>query len=395
MNICLVSQEYPPESGGGGIGTQTYLKAQGLSARGHEVHVVSISWDQHPHSYRDGLAHIHRLPEPQLKIPGYETSSFWLAWSNTVAEKLAELSQKIRFDIMQFPEYGGEGFIWQTDTFGYRTAKYVVQLHGPLRMFTLHMGWPEPATTLAQVGSFMERTVMHHSDLVLASSRNTAALCAREYDYPLDKINVIHSGIDTERFSPRPRSKGDDAFPRILFVGNMVASKGLDLLVETVVRMRAKYPKIALRAYGKGDKARLASLKAKAVAAGGPGTESAIDLAGYMKHDELPVQFAWCDLFAGPSVFEPGPGNVYLEAMASGRPVIACNTGGAPEVVLDGKTGLLIPPRDTAALEKAIAALAENATLRRQLGEGGRQWADTFSFEKYTDKVEQAYLGLL
>ena len=116
----------------------------------------------------------------------------------------------------------------------------------------------------------------------------------------------------------------------------------------------------------------------------------------YVVHTDLPQHFAWCDLFAGPSVFEPGPGNVYLEAMACARPVIACNTAGAPEVVLDGKTGILIPPKDSAALERAIAKLADDPGLRETLGAAGRKWAaENFSVEKYIDKVEAFYSQLL
>src|SRR5688572_11121024 len=122
MRICLVSQEYPPETGGGGIGTQTYLKAHGLSARGHEVYVVSASVDRKARTYRDKNVIIHRIPEPELNLPGYEQSTYWLAYSTSVAEKLHALSQDTSFDIIQFPEYCGEGFVYQTDTFRYRKA---------------------------------------------------------------------------------------------------------------------------------------------------------------------------------------------------------------------------------------------------------------------------------
>src|SRR5205809_691275 len=111
MRICLVSQEYPPETGGGGIGTQTYLKAQGLAARGHDVHVISASWDREARTYRDRGVLIHRIPEPALGVPGYEESTYWLAYSTAVAQKLHAIAQDISFDIIQFPEYGGEGFI--------------------------------------------------------------------------------------------------------------------------------------------------------------------------------------------------------------------------------------------------------------------------------------------
>src|SRR4051812_28631079 len=108
MTICLVSQEYPPETGGGGIGTQTWLRATGLAARGHAMHVVSLSWDAHDRVYDDRGATIHRIPAPVLGVPGYEQSTYWLAYSQAVAAALVELEKAIKFDVVQFAEYGGE-----------------------------------------------------------------------------------------------------------------------------------------------------------------------------------------------------------------------------------------------------------------------------------------------
>jgi glycosyltransferase involved in cell wall biosynthesis len=392
MKICLVSQEYPPETGGGGIGTQTYLKAHGLTARGHAVHVVSASPNTEARNYQDGAATIHRIAEPRMKLPGYEPSTYWLAYSMAVAEKLHALAQQVAFDIIQFPEYGGEGFIYQTDTFRYRTARYVVQCHGPLAMFAEHMGWPEIGGTLHQIGCFMERTVLHHADLVMASSHCTAAFCAERYGYPLEKMHVVHSGIDAVRFAPRS-APPDARAPRILFVGNFVGNKGFNVLVDTVLRLRKRYPHAALRAIGRADKDVLRQTQARIAAAG---AEANFELLGYVPYSALPEHYAWCDLFAGPSSFEGGPGNIYLEAMACGKPVVACNTGGVPEVVEHGQRGLLIPPGDGHALEAAIVALAEDRTLRERLGRNGRAWVEAnVAIDKYIDKCERLYLSLI
>jgi glycogen synthase len=392
MKICLVSQEYPPETGGGGIGTQTYLKARGLSDRGHDVHVVSASWDRVARTYGDGKALIHRIPEPELGISGYEQSTYWLAYSTAVADKIHELSKEIQFDVIQFPEYGGEGFVYQTDTFRYRTARYVVQLHGPLAMFAEHMGWPDRNSTLHQIGCFMERTVIHHSDLVLASSHNTARFCAQTYDYPLDQINVIHSGIEIEKFLPRSQVP-NGSHPRILFVGNIAGSKGIGSLVKAVLALKERYPKISLRAIGKGDGEFLQHLERMVDSAG---AQNNVDFRGYVPYEELPEHYGWCDFFAGPSTYEPGPGNIYLEAMSCGRPVIACDTAGTPEVVLDQRTGLLVSPNNLDALINAIVELSDNKNVRERLAENGRQWIEeNFSFEKYVDKVERLYKELV
>lgn len=392
MRIGLVSVEYPPESGGGGIGTQTYLKAHGLAARGHEVHVISTSSDDQSRTYDDGRATIHRIAVRGPNLPCYEQSTYWLAYSLAVAEKLHALSQQIRFEVVQFPEYCGEGFFYQTDTFKYRKARYVVQCHGPLSMFAEHMGWPESGSLACQVGSFMERMVIRHSDLVLASSACTAAYCAAQYDYPVEKIHVVHSGIDTDRFVVRSSAPGEQ-YPKVLFVGSLTETKGFNMLLESVLGLRSRYPRIELRAIGKSDDTQLKHVTAQISTAA---AQRNVDIKGPVPYSELPEHYAWCDMFAGPSVYEPGPGNVYLEAMACGKPVIACNSGGTPEVVTDGVTGLLIAPRNQLALETAIGTLAGDASLRERLGRNARAWVEAnVSIARYIDKVERLYQQLL
>src|SRR5215213_1517043 len=184
MRICIVSQEYPPETGGGGIGTQSYLKAQGLSARGHHVEVVSASW-KNPRSEYDGKALVHRIKPSDFGLKPFDQSIEWMSYSLSIAQQLAEMDAEKKFDIIQFPEYVGEGFFHQTNNFAWRKARYSVQLHGPLGMFAEHMGWPDKGSTTYTTGCFMENSVIHHSDGVLASSHNTARFCAGYYDYPL------------------------------------------------------------------------------------------------------------------------------------------------------------------------------------------------------------------
>jgi len=392
MKICLVSQEYPPETGGGGIGTQTFLKARGLSQRGHEVHVVSTSWDGTARCMQDGGATIHRIPEVVLNVPGFEQSTYWLAYSSAVAGKLHALSQEVAFDIMQFPEYCGEGFIYQTDSYVYRRAKYVVQLHGPLAMFREHMGWPERGGTLDEIGCFMERTVIHRADKVLASSHNTARFCSVEYEYPLEDIEVIHSAVDTAEFKPLSQER-DGHFPRVLFVGNLVDSKGFTNTVRAILRLRSVYPQIQLRAIGRPDTHLVDAVKDQIAESS---AEDNFDLVGYVPHSELPNHYRWCDFFAGPSVYEPGPGNTYLEAMACGRPVVACNSGGAPEAVLDGETGILTSPGNLDELVHAFQRLSAYETERRRLGANGQKWVESsFSVQSYIDKVEGIYKKLI
>lgn len=392
LNICIVSQEYPPETGRGGIATQSALKARGLSSRGHHVHVLSMTYAKKESTHHEGDVVVHRIPHPPLPNPGYDPSSSWLAYSAAVSRKLHELTSSHRFDIYQFPEYAGEGFIWQTDTFAHRAGRYVVQLHGPLAMLSEHTGWPDPGSTAAEVGCFMERMVTRHADLLLASSHNTARYCGEHYGCEVDRTQIVHSGVDTGRFAPLPRPEGLGSF-RILFTGKLVSAKGFEAVVQSTLSLRQQIPGIQLRAIGRGDEPLITRVRERVRQAG---AEDCIQIMGQVRHDELPGHFAWCDVFAGPSLFEPGPGNVYLEAMACGRAVVACESGGAPEVVLADETGLLVPPGDQARLTEAIHRLANEPALRQRLAQAGRDWVcRQFSEERYLDKVEHAYLDLV
>jgi glycosyltransferase involved in cell wall biosynthesis len=382
MRICLVSQEYPPATGGG-IATQTYLKAVGLVARGHETHVITIQGDAPPSTGVEDGAVVHRLPSPVIDDPALDESTTWLEHSRAVAKAVHELAGSVDFEIVQFPEYGGEGFAYQCDTYTFRRSRYVVQLHGPLAMFAAHMGWPERGSALHAIGCFMEQCSLRFSDHLLASSHNTALFCAETYGCRLDSIDVIHSGVDTELFTPRPREPGSG--PRVLFVGNLVGNKGLYVVAEAVASLARRFPNVVLRVIGRGDGA---ERRLRDMLDG----SAELDFVGFVRYHDLPHHYAWSDLLALPATFEPGPGNVYLEAMASGRPVVACHTGGAGEVVLQRETGLLVAPGDPAATEAAIAELAGDDNLRLALGRRGREWVEQeFSLDRYLDKVERAY----
>ena len=204
MRICIVSQEYPPETGGGGIGTQSYLKAQGLSARGHHVEVVSASWNN-PRSEYDGKALVHRFKPTEFGLDAFDQSIEWMCYSLNVAQKLHRDGSGKELRHHSVSRICRRRIFSSDQQFPLAQGAYSVQLHGPLGMFAEHVGWPDKGSTLHTTGCFMEKSVIHHADGILASSRNTAGFCANYYDYPVERINVIHSGIDIEKFSPKPR----------------------------------------------------------------------------------------------------------------------------------------------------------------------------------------------
>src|SRR3954453_7975774 len=132
MRICLVSQQYPPDTARGGIGSQTWNKARSLARLGHSVHVISCAaGEQACVTVIDGVT-VHRIQSPGREFPVYNPATYWLGYPWTVFGENSNLLERIKFDVIDFPEYGAEGFAYQLDRTRKNWIPVVVQLHAPL-----------------------------------------------------------------------------------------------------------------------------------------------------------------------------------------------------------------------------------------------------------------------
>src|SRR5687767_2219407 len=168
MKIALVSQEYPPETAHGGIGTQIFMRAHGLTELGHEVYVIAHSTDYFKHETLDKGVHIIRIPGFNLTIPPYTESSVWMAYSTEVAKAVRGLHEEVNLNLIVFPEYGGEGFIHLINQTSYYYIPSVVHIHGPLVMFAHTMGWPEIHSEFYKIGTMMESCSLRLADAISA-----------------------------------------------------------------------------------------------------------------------------------------------------------------------------------------------------------------------------------
>jgi glycosyltransferase involved in cell wall biosynthesis len=391
MNVCLVSHEYPPESARGGIGTQTWNKAERLTALGHTVHVVACAGSPGPalrSEDRDGVL-VHRVYAPDLEVD--EPQTYWLAYSWAVFRALRALEHAHSYDLINFPEYGGEGYVYQLDRTPWKWTPTVVQLHGPLGMLAEHIGWPAPGSRFWHVGTHMEETSVRLADGLMASSANIADYAAERYGVDRVEIDVVHCGIDPELFSPAPAPPGGDSDrPVVLFVGNLAENKGLVTTFEAVMRLRDAHPSVLLRLLGTGDDDLASKLRRDAAAAG---AADILEFAGFVgDRSLLPDYYRAAYVFCAPSHYECGVANTFVEAMSCGLPVVAASTGGTPEAVIDGESGILVPSGDVAATAAALDRLLTDSQLRRRLGEGGRRRVvDYFAADKYVQRVLAAY----
>lgn len=390
MRICLVSQEYPPETPWGGIGTQTRNKARALARLGHEVHVLSRAADEGPDMRREideGVV-VHRMQPPGFEFPIYGRTTYQLGYAWHVLGRLHSLMESVAFDVLDFPEFGAEGFAYQVDRTVWNWVPVVVHLHGPLAMFAEKMGWPDRRSRFSEVVGFMEQFSIQRADGLMACSSSVAVLAERYYGVPCETIDVVHCGIDVDLFQAGANGCSGPSRPTILFVGSIIENKGAHVLVEAALRLRAKYPDLRLRLLGHGGADLMEQLHARIRA---EGAEANVEFCGFVPLDRLPESYRSAHVFCLPAEFE-GFGQVYLEALACGCPVVASTAGGGPEAVSHGETGLLVPPNDVQATAAALDRLLGDPDLRRQMGRAGRRRVEEFfTMERYVRRVLAVY----
>lgn len=369
MRIALVSQEYPPETAHGGIATQTFTKAQGLAALGHEVHVLSHSIDEKQRESCDGAVRVIRIPGFDAHLEIHTESVRWITWSAKVAAVLAALHGRAPLDLVEFPDWGAEGYIHLLNRTEWNYIPTVIQLHGPLVMLANALGWPSPDSEFYRAGTAMEGTCLRLADRVYSSSRCSREWCAKHYGLSEESIPVLNMGVDTVLFRPLGVPRAVE--PTILFVGRVAESKGASVLLEAALRLASEFPELRLSLIGRCEPELGQALRERAAARGWP---RLLELAGFVDREELPKHLCRAHVFASPSLYEGGPGFTCLEAMACGLPVIACSGSGGAEVIAHGDTGLLVPPGEPEALAVALRRLLASNAERAEMGERARRY---------------------
>jgi glycosyltransferase involved in cell wall biosynthesis len=180
----------------------------------------------------------------------------------------------------------------------------------------------------------------------------------------------------------------DGAVSRLLFVGAVIPEKGPDVLIEALRQATTSRPGVSLTLVGEGPAGYVASLHRAAV--GLP-----VRFSGRLDRSAVIDAYRSHDVLTFPSTWEEPYAVVPLEAMSMGLAVIATRTGGTPEAVRDGDTGLLVPSGDPRALAQAILRLAADPAFARALAARGRAWASgSQGFDPFMDRLTVLYTNL-
>lgn len=278
-----------------------------------------------------------------------------------------------------------------------------------------HRPWKaEQLGTAYQVSTWIERTAYQNADGVVAVSASMKKDVHELYGVPLDRIRVIHNGIDLQQYRPTPnvatlREFGiDPDVPYVLFVGRITRQKGIVHLVNAVRYLHAD-AQVVLCA-GAPDTPEIAREMSDAVErARTQSAHTIIWIREMLPKDKAITLYTHAAIFVCPSVYEPF-GIINLEAMACETPVVASAVGGIPEVVVDGETGLLVPtgavsttdvePKDSEQFSRALATAAntllDNPELRQSMARKSRQRVEAqFSWSSIARQTAQFYADLI
>jgi teichuronic acid biosynthesis glycosyltransferase TuaC len=235
---------------------------------------------------------------------------------------------------------------------------FIVTVHGLDAFSTRQVpGW------FGRRCSEVSEDVYGNAARVICISEQVACRVRQGFSRPAN-ISVVYNGVDTSLFTPADAASANSM---ILSVGNLIPIKGHELLLRSVAAITPSHPKVQCRIIGDGsERVRLQELARELR------IEDRVHFLGRRSRAEVAVAMRECALFALPSWYE-GLGCVYLEAMSTERPAIACHGQGIEEIVRHGENGWLIEPQNLSGLTAALDVLLSDRLLREKLGRNGRQ----------------------
>ncbi|ASW56076.1 glycosyltransferase family 4 protein [Plantactinospora sp. KBS50] len=351
----LVTNDFPPRPGG----IQVFVHRLALGQPADSVVVYTSSW-------RDAAAFDAEQPFEVVRDP---TSV--LLPTPRVARRAAELARDRGCDTVWFGAAAPLGLL--ADGLRRRAGvdRVVALTHGH------EAGW-----TSVPGSRPLLRRVARGADVVTYLGEYTRRRLAPVMD-GLTQLRRLAPGVDVETYHPgvdggpvRARYGLTDR-PVVVCVSRLVPRKGQDALIRALAAVRRRVPDAALLVVGGGPyRSRLQRLARES------GVERDVVFTGSVSWAELPEHYAAGDVYAMPcrtrnrGLDVEGLGIVYLEASATGLPVIAGDSGGAPDAVRDGETGFVVGGRDGAALVDRLVTLLTDRSLAARMGAAGRAWTD-------------------
>jgi glycosyltransferase involved in cell wall biosynthesis len=377
MRILYISNEYPPETGYGGIATYTKYMAEGMSLLGHNVHVICRSASGTKHTEMEGNISIHRIGPGHYPLPA--SRKFYLireacrrlvphslerlAWAKEAfAAYQSIVSSSHTFDVIEYPECGAEGYY-------FKSAQEIVSVA------RLHTPWELVASLDSIQENPVEKKLLSHLDR--ASVRSARSVSCPTHSladlikkrWRLNSVAVFPNPIPADDF---PLSSGDDW----IYTGRVELRKGVHILIQAYANLCASASvtppllRIIGRPYGSFKGIDYSDYIDSLIQKNG--LSGAIEWIRGTDHESVKQYLAKSSVAIFPSLWE-NLSYGCLEAMASGCAVVASCCGGFPEIINHGENGVLCAPNDPGELTRQLYALHTTRGISAELGAAARK----------------------
>ncbi|MCL2134117.1 MAG: glycosyltransferase family 4 protein [Candidatus Bathyarchaeota archaeon] len=391
QNICFISPEYWPLTGG--TGAYIYYLSNALMKNGYNINIVTGANQNFDVQVNNQLkVYFQKIP----KIPIIK--SFMLAKASY--NKLYSIRNTTNIDIThpQLP----------------LTPSFAVPPHfGKNLVCTVHSTWKGEAEAIKEEAynhlnanekflvsfnrflRFFEVGMIKRANRVIAVSDFTRKELKKYYNIPENRIRVVHNGVNTHKFQPAENKQKiktelglnpEDTI--ILSVGRLYARKGLFTLIEAMPAVVKQFKHVKFVISGKGQSDEMAKLDAHAKRLG---VKDNIIFTGYYPDQKLPKLYQAADVFAFSTFYEHHPFAV-LEALSTGLPVVTTTVGGIAETIETGKNGLLVRPSDSKQFSDALLYLLEHQMEASEMGLNARKIiVEQYDWSVLVKKTMQIY----
>ncbi len=342
----------------GGIARYTISLAHGLVRMGHEVALLTPSPTKELQNLQE-MKVVH-LRLPQIPGGGFELTRWRFGMSLAVRRGLLDLMKNQEVDIVEAPDWGAASLL----SGDFRDLPIVVRLHTPLELISrFEPQYYSRRPRDLMFSSKLERIASRGSVMISSPSSCLAEFATHAWSVPPDKIQVIPNGVDVEEIKRLQGARTEPSLvPIILFLGRLQQIKGIDVLLQVARDVVEEGIEVQFDLVGRLTgyaKSRIADLDDNHL--------QQIRFVGPVDHRAAIERMYSSNIVVVPSLFENFP-LVCLEAMACRRAIAAARVGGIPEILEEGRLGLLFESGNAAQLKDAIVQLLEDKTLARRYG---------------------------
>lgn len=381
MRIGLVSYEYPPQQGLGGVGSYMFRLAGALGRAGHEVHVIAGPSDRSPVPQPN--VHLHRIPA-QFEIRNHNMAVRWLYWQGLARlvawmhpviwhwikwdlasyDALRQIDAAHPLDLIECPEHAANG--WMAGRI--HRWPIVMRMHCPWELFVRINRFPfNPMNRV--LASLERRTARCYADAVTVPSKAMKNVVDKTWDLRRPPI-VFPNFMDMpEAAHPMP----DEKHPRqIVCIGRIEPLKGQDTLARAFALISPRHPDARLVIIGPDrwpGKESFTQLLPRIVP--DPVIRARIELPGAVPLERVTQMLRAARIAVVSSRGFESFSFAALESLAAARPVIATATGALPEIIEHEQTGLIVPAADPRSMAAAMDRLLTDRTYSEQLAAAG------------------------